>query len=277
MSVRPCPLVCLRQRASLHSLPRSANRKGLRPWLGLFYNGLCQQPAALGVTNRVKKTVPRYRSPVKLEVAVAGPASTALGGVVVLLELLASRRVLAALPEAGGGRSQGWSDGQMMLAVLLLNVAGFDRVSDIDRLEADRGLCALVRRFEPRLFGVSRGSIARRFRGGRERCFPSARSVRDWLDRFHVVGVHDAGREKGCAFIAPPGARHDLLREVNRRLVAAGVRQAGRLLGRRVMEVFAIGWGRGRHDGSATRPGSTSQHDADHPHRNLHAMEAQLP
>ena len=115
----------------------------------------------------------------------------------------------------------------MMLAVVFLNIAGLDRVSDIEVLEADRGLCALVRRFEPRLFGVSRGSIARRFRGGRERCFPSARSIRDWLDRFHVAGVHDGERKKGNAFIPPPGARHDLLCEVNRRLVAEGVRAGG--------------------------------------------------
>ena len=115
----------------------------------------------------------------------------------------------------------------MMLAVLFLNIAGLDRVSDIEVLESDRGLCTLVRRFEPRLFGVSRGSLARRFRGGRERCFPSARSIRDWLDRFHVAGVHDAERRKGCAFIPPHSACHDLFREVNRRLVAEGVRAVG--------------------------------------------------
>ena len=126
----------------------------------------------------------------------------------------------------GGSPSQGWSDGQMMLAVLVLNVAGFDRVSDIEHLEADTGLCALVRRFEPKLLGLSRGAVARRFRGGRERCFPSARSLRDWLDRFHVAGVHDVEREKGTAFIPPHTERHELFRAVARRLVAEGVREA---------------------------------------------------
>ena len=168
-----------------------------------------------------------YRSPVKLEVARSRTPATALGGLVVLLELLAAKRVLAALPEAEGSPSQGWSDGQMMLAVLLLNVAGFDRVSDIDRLEADAGLCALVGRFEAKLFGLSRRALARRFRGGRERCFPSARSLRDWQDRFHVPGVHDVGREKGKAFIPAHSERHELFREVGRRLVAEGAREAG--------------------------------------------------
>lgn len=100
----------------------------------------------------------------------------------------------------------------MMLAVVLLNVAGFDRVSDIDRLEGDAGLCALVGRFEPKLFGLSRRAIARRFWGGRERCFPSARSLRDWLDRFHMASVHGVERDKGEAFIPPHTERHELFR-----------------------------------------------------------------
>ena len=168
--------------------------------MGHFFNELCQQPALAGVTNRVKKMVPPYRSAVKLEVAWDRTPATALGGLVVL-ELLAATRVLAALPGSDGSPSQGWSDGQMILAVLLLNIAGFDRVSDIDRLEGDAGLCALVGRFEAKLLGLSRRALARRFRGGRERCFPSARSLRDWQDRFHVAGVHDVEREKGKAFI----------------------------------------------------------------------------
>ena len=171
--------------------------------------------------------VPCYRSPIKLEVTRDGTAATARGGLVLLFEVLASRRILAGLPRCGGSPSQGWSDGQMMLAVLVLNVAGFDRVSDIEHLEADTGLCALVRRFEPKLLGLSRGAVARRFRGGRERCFPSARSLRDWLDRFHVAGVHDVEREKGTAFIPPHTERHELFRAVARRLVAEGVREAG--------------------------------------------------
>ncbi len=164
-----------------------------------------------------------YRSAIRVTVERGGSASTARGGLVLVLELLASKRFLAGLPRLSGSPSQGWSDGQMILAVLVLNMAGLDRVSDIEVLEADRGLCALVRRFEPKLLGVSRGSLARRFRGGRERCFPSARSIRDWLDRFHVAGVHDAERKKGTALIPAPGERDGLLREVTRRLVAAAV------------------------------------------------------
>lgn len=171
--------------------------------------------------------VTTFRSPVKLEVARDGTPATARGGLVLLFEVLAARRILADLPHTHGTPAQGWSDGQMILAVLVLNIAGLDRVSDIDMLEADTGLCAIVRRFEPKLFGMSRRAIARRFRGGRERCFPSARSIRDWLDRFHIAGVHDVEREEGTAWVPSHSERHDLFREVCRRLVAEGVREAG--------------------------------------------------
>ena len=136
-----------------------------------------------------------YRSPIKLEVSRQGTAATACGGLVLLFEVLAAKRILVDLPRTHGSPAQGWSDAQMILAVLVLNIAGFDRVSDIDRLEADAGLCAMLGRFEPKLLGMSRRALARRFRGARERCFPSARSLRDWLDRFHVAGVHDVDRE----------------------------------------------------------------------------------
>ena len=104
-----------------------------------------------------------YRSPIKLEVSREGPAATARGGLVLLFEVLAAKRILVGLPRMGGSPAQGWSDAQMILAVLVLNVAGFDRVSDIEHLEADAGLCAMLGRFEAKLLGLSRRSIARRF------------------------------------------------------------------------------------------------------------------
>jgi len=175
----------------------------------------------------VKDVITRYRSAIKLEVSREGAAATARGGMVLLFEMRAAKRILVGLPRAGGSPTQGWSDAQMILAVLVLNVAGFDRVSDIEHLECDAGLCALVKRFEPKLYGISRRALARRFRGGRRRCFPSARSLREWLDQFHVAGVHGVEREKGTAFIAPHTERHELFREVGRRVLAQGVGEAG--------------------------------------------------
>ena len=41
--------------------------------------------------------------------------------------------------------AQGWSDRQMVSALLLLNLAGGEGLDDLDRLEADGGLGRLVR------------------------------------------------------------------------------------------------------------------------------------
>ena len=135
------------------------------------------------------------------------------GGALLWLELLASTRVLHDLPERVAGESQGWTDGQMMLAVILLNLLGHDRVSDVDALEADASLRALVSECEPSVLGRSRKEVRARFRGGRGRVFPSANSLHDWLERFHG---------------AESGARLRVIEEVSRRLAACLIRERGR-------------------------------------------------
>ena len=160
-------------------------------------------------------------SPVKVDGLFTSGAVTSRGGLVLYLETLLRTRVLAGLPE---DRSQGWHDGQMMLALILLNATGLDCVSDIDRLEEDRGLIRLVRSYEHRLLGMSKRAIEARFRAGRDRCFPSPRSLRDWLDRFH----HPETRaHPGEARVPHKPDCHGVIDTVFRRLVACGVAQAG--------------------------------------------------
>ena len=160
----------------------------------------------------------KLRCPVNLKIARRDAPATALGGLAGCLELLAVTGLLRRLPELPSSPRQGWSDGQMILAVLLLNLCGHDRVSDIDRLESDAGLTRLVRRCEPALFG--RSPRERRFRKGRSRCFPSARSVRDWLGRFHREDHEGAGQREALTPERSDG--HGLFREIPRRLLAAG-------------------------------------------------------
>ncbi len=83
--------------------------------------------------------------------------TSACGGAVLWLELLRRSGAFRTLPVQVAG-AQGWRDGQMMLTVLLLNVIGHERVSDVDALEADRSLCRLVRDYEPELLGVAPAS-----------------------------------------------------------------------------------------------------------------------
>ena len=42
-------------------------------------------------------------------------------------------------------RGHGWTDSQMIISLMLLNLAGGESVSDLDLLEKDRGLCRMLR------------------------------------------------------------------------------------------------------------------------------------
>ena len=177
-----------------------ASRKGQIPGWRVDYDGLRRQSFPWGVTNRVKNTISPYRSPIKFEVGQHASATTARDVLVLLFEAQAANRMPAGVPRTDATPGQGWSDAQMILTVLVLNIAGFDRVSEIEHLDADAGLCAVLKRFEPKLLGMSRRAIGRRFRGGRERCFPSARLP---VPETNCMNV-------GCrrARAPPPPARH---------------------------------------------------------------------
>ena len=83
------------------------------------YNDLSAPGRVFGFHHAGEGMARGYRSPIKVTVERGGSASTARGGLV--LELPAAKRVLAGLPGAAGSPSQGWSDGQMVLAVLAQN------------------------------------------------------------------------------------------------------------------------------------------------------------
>ncbi len=59
--------------------------------------------------------------------------------------------------------TQGCTDDQMIMALLLLNLAGGDSVDDVRVLEGDEGFCRLLRKWS---FTVGRGPSGERSRGG---------------------------------------------------------------------------------------------------------------
>lgn len=138
------------------------------------------------------------------------------GGLVLWLELLRRTHVLHDLPVRVAG-AQGWTDGQMLLTLLLLNIVGDSRVSDVAALESDLSLCRLVRDYEEAILGLPAPELARRFRGGRDRTFPSARSVRDWLARFQDAQAGQA-REPGRAVVPEPAKELRVIEAVTGRL-----------------------------------------------------------
>lgn len=81
---------------------------------------------------------------------------------------------------------QGWLDPQIIQAILQLNFSGGDCLEDIDRLEADEGLKALLKQTE--YLGMNRKErqvYRTRFRKGKDRALPSLSAIRRYLKKFH--------------------------------------------------------------------------------------------
>ena len=153
----------------------------------------------------------------------AGEAGlTGLAGLPLYLELWRAAGLEEAVARhVAVSGAQGWSDRQMVSALVLLNLAGGDGLDDLDRLEADGGLGRLVRSAEA--YGRSRPerrAEARRWRRQRSRALPSPHAAGRWLAGFHDAG-EEARREAGRAFIPAASAGVAGLWRVNGELLRA--------------------------------------------------------
>jgi hypothetical protein len=160
--------------------------------------------------------------PFKYEEEESRSGMTALAGLPTYLELAAVAGVGASIEKHLGIRSgdQGWTDRQMLMSLVLLNLAGGDCVDDLARLEGDGGLAEVMRRVEthgmPRR---ERRALLRRFRKERKRAVPSPSSVFRYLSAFHNAPEEER-REAHKAFIPAPNEHLRSLACVNADLVA---------------------------------------------------------
>lgn len=98
-------------------------------------------------------------------------------------------------------KRQGWSDLQLVMSFILLNLIGGDCVDDIERLEADPGLRSLMLKLQSH--GLSRDQrrqLERRWRKSQSRAFPSSSSMHRYLEQFHDAEQEPCREDKG-AFI----------------------------------------------------------------------------
>ncbi len=88
--------------------------------------------------------------PFKYEVEKTQTGMTALAGLPVYLDLAEviglSKSIQKHLKVRKG--SQGWTDSQIVLSLVLLNLAGGDCVKDLQVLEEDEGFCRILRKSE---------------------------------------------------------------------------------------------------------------------------------
>lgn len=130
---------------------------------------------------------------------------TGLSGLAPYVDLMAASGVLKSLGERVSiCGDQGWTDEEMGLSLLLLNLAGGDCVDDLEQLNADKGFCKLLKWCVNRaLSRRQRREVGRRWRRAKNRSIASASAARRWLSGFHDE-VQEKLRVPGKAFIPKP-------------------------------------------------------------------------
>jgi hypothetical protein len=149
---------------------------------------------------------------------------TSRAGLLVFVELFRALGLLESVRDDVGVRRNGlgYTDWQVVLALMLLNLAGGDCVADLDVLEGDAGFCRVHRALETHgLTRRERKDLRDRFPGGRERTVPSSSAVFRYLSRFHVEAAAPPAFKAAVAQV--PGAEwRPLSREEGGRPVATG-------------------------------------------------------
>ncbi len=128
---------------------------------------------------------------------------TALGGLPVYMDMAHVMGLNRSVAEHIGVRkdNQGWTDTQMVTALIMLNLAGGDSVDDLRVLEGDEGFCQILRRVE--LHGLrrkERRELERRWRKEKKRSVPSPSAAFRYLSAFHGP-EEEKKRQAGKAFI----------------------------------------------------------------------------
>ena len=132
--------------------------------------------------------MPQGLFPIKYESEPTQTGMTALAGLPVYLELLHAMRFPEAIDKHLSVRSngQGWTDRDILLSLMMLNLAGGDCVDDMRLLEADQGFCKALE--QTRYYALSRKerrTLEQRWRKKRQASFPSASSLFRYLNAFH--------------------------------------------------------------------------------------------
>jgi len=167
--------------------------------------------------------------PFRYEAEPTESGMTALAGLPAYLEMAKVSGLTGSIYrhlELNDSKKQGWTDTQIMMSLILLNIAGGDSVDDLRILEKDEGLAKVVRRVglsgHPR---KERREQARRWRKEQKRTFPSPSVVFRYLESFANL-AEESKRAMGKAFIPAPSERLVALRRVNPDLLRFAQRKA---------------------------------------------------
>lgn len=115
---------------------------------------------------------------------------------------------------------QGWTDQEMVLSLIMLNLAGGDCVDDLRILAGDEGFCRVLHRVKTHgLPRKQRRESERRWRKEKKREVPSQSSVFRYLAAFHDP-EQEKLRQPGKAFIPTPNIHLQSLMKINREFLS---------------------------------------------------------
>ena len=182
--------------------------------------------------------MPQTLLPFQYEVDPTHSKLTALGGLPLFLDLMSGLGVIANLRQClvGPGDMQGWSVSDVVLALVLVNLAGGEVVEDVDRLNADVGFARVMELANQSGYSrQQRRALKRKLAKLSMRKLPSKSSAFRGLEKFHDPNeekVKEKRREKAektgkdKAYVQKPNELLKGLKEVHRQLVAATQRRA---------------------------------------------------
>jgi hypothetical protein len=118
------------------------------------------------------------------------------------------------------GKKQGFPSEQIVMSLILLNLAGGDRYDDLRLLEGDEGFAQVLRRVETHgLPRKERRALERRWRKKRRRAVPSESKVFRYLEAYHNQDEEEK-RQPSKAFIPAPNEHLQNLQQVNTDMIA---------------------------------------------------------
>jgi hypothetical protein len=144
---------------------------------------------------------------------------TGFAGLPLYVELAVQSGLVKYINQTMNTKTRGWTDAEMILSLLLLNLAGGDCISDIERLERDAGLRILLLRIATHgMKRAARRAYEKRWRKSKARALPSNAAIHRYLPQFHSPD-EEVNRVQGEAFIPKPNAKIQALIGLNRPLI----------------------------------------------------------
>ena len=145
---------------------------------------------------------------------------TGFAGLPLYVELAKQSGLAQYISQTLKTKMRGWTDTEMILSLILLNLAGGDCISDIERLEQDAGFRTLLMHFATHgMKRKERQAFEKRWRKEKSRGLPSNAAIHRYLPQFHSA-EEEAKRVEGTAFIPEPNANLIALMGLNQPLIA---------------------------------------------------------